>query len=62
MGLALIARPYITPSCDTCDNALGPGATYVQGNPERFCDLTCCRIFYSRPLRSITQLRKERVQ
>ena len=62
MGQALIAKPYITASCDTCDTALGPGTTYVEGNRERFCDLTCCRIFYSRPVKIIAQLRKERLQ
>jgi hypothetical protein len=62
MGQGLIAKPYMTPSCDTCDTALGPGATYVEGTAERFCDLTCCRIFYSWPVKVIAQLRKERLQ
>jgi hypothetical protein len=62
MGQVLIANPDITPSCDTCATELGPGTTYIEGTPERFCDLTCCRIFYSRPVKVIAQLRKERLQ
>jgi hypothetical protein len=62
MGLALVARPYLALSCDTCDGALGPRCYYVEGNPERFCDLTCCRIFYSWPVTVIRKLREERLQ
>ena len=62
MGQALIVKPYVTPGCDTCDTALGPGTYYVEGNPERFCDLTCCRIFYARPVTVIRKHREERLQ
>jgi hypothetical protein len=62
MGQALIAKRHVTPSCDTCDTALSPNAYYVEGNPERFCDLTCCRIFYSWPVKVISQRRRERMQ
>jgi hypothetical protein len=62
MGQALVGRPSLMLSCDTCDTALEPGCCYVEGNPERFCDLTCCRIFYSWPVRVIRMLRAERLQ
>lgn len=62
MGTALILRPYHYFTCDTCDVVLGKEFYGVHGNPERFCDLTCCKIFYSRPVGQISTHRRERVQ
>ncbi len=60
--MAIPAQAYVCQTCDTCDATLGQRAYGVEGNPERFCDLTCCKIFYSRPMSVISKHRKERLQ
>lgn len=56
MGRALICTMV---ACDMCDETV-LGATYfVHGNPDRFCSLVCCKIFYSQPNKWIHQHRKE---
>lgn len=58
MGKALAV--YVMPSCDMCDEAITDAPFGVADNPELFCSLVCCKIFYCRPLRWIAQHRKER--
>jgi CO dehydrogenase/acetyl-CoA synthase beta subunit len=58
MGNAVAASSYVTPKCSMCQDA-APVKVCVVGNPERFCSLTCCKIFYSRPTKWICQHRSE---
>lgn len=60
MGKALVA--YHMPDCDTCDEGISDAPFLVLGNPELFCSLTCCKIFYLRSTRWISQHRKEKEQ
>ena len=48
----------IVTHCAMCREAVTQPFSVV-GNPERFCDLTCCRIFYSRPVTWIRKAREE---
>lgn len=52
---------YVMPSCDTCDEGITDAPIFVQGNDEMFCSLACCKIFYSRTTRWISQFRKEKL-
>jgi hypothetical protein len=58
MVQALAVRSYITPECSMCQDA-APAKVGVVGNPEHFCSLVCCKIFYSRPAKWIIQHRRE---
>jgi hypothetical protein len=60
MANAPTAKPYVHQDCHMCrDTAQG---IRVVGNPEVFCSMRCCKIFYSRPVEWISQHRKERLQ
>ena len=59
MGKALIIKPYVTPECDSCNEAVTQSPYAVHGNPERFCSLVCCKIFYAQPNAAIRQHRQE---
>ena len=58
MAEALAVQSYVTLECSMCGGA-APGKIAVIGNPEQFCSLTCCKIFYSRPTKWVEQHRRE---
>ena len=57
MGTSIV--PYVMPECSTCHNGCAVGTFRVGKNPEVFCSLICCKIFYCYPVPVISQLRKE---
>ena len=58
MAEALAVRSCVAPECAMC-RGVAPANIAVIGNPEQFCSLLCCKIFYSRPTKWIDQHRRE---
>lgn len=57
MANALAVKSYISPECSMCSGN-APAKVRVVGNPEIFCGLQCCRIYYSRPNEWIREQRR----
>lgn len=53
------ALPVRIPECSMCRETCTMGTYRVNKNPEVFCSLQCCRIFYGRPNSHISVHRKE---
>lgn len=51
---------YVMYECDCCNDAIVDAPIVVIGNEEKFCSLSCCKIFYSRPTKWISIFRKEK--